>query len=355
VLAQPADEPQHPDAVAWATVRRFYFRHHASGMRSLNAAKSAFAHLVTYLNKVAAAEKLTGAPKVGWFGLARQEAFMRWCRDQRGHSAKTISTYLIYVKAAVRFCARPRMVMDAEGRERKTTVLSRAPHIEAGEAYVCKVTALPKSRPRAWIPTDAELAAIIDGLGDGAEHEATFRYLIMALNTWARPEAIFELSVKDQVDFEVGQVSLNPDGRAQNNKRRPDILLTDNLRGWLKHWNLDYPLVHFGRRFARIDARTLKKAARAAGVDPAPVNLYMIRHYMATRVRKVDGIPVAREERAKWLGHQDGAHSMTEWYESFDPEYLRNAARATDAIIRRLDQLTKRALWSAAQPDMAKK
>lgn len=155
-----------------------------------------------------------------------------------------------------------------------------------------------------------------------------------------------ELSVKRQVDFQNGLVSLNQDGRAQNNKFRPDILLTDNLRGWLLHWNLDFPLVYFGRRAMHVSARTLKKAAKAGSVDTKGVNRYMLRHYMATRVRKVAGIPVSREERSKWLGHKDPKHGMTEWYESFDPDYLLSAARATDAIMRRLDQLTKRALWS---------
>src|SRR5262249_39251809 len=154
---------------------------------------------------------------------------------------------------------------------------------------------------RDWIPSDAELAGIIDGLPEDKEHEAAFRYVIMALNTWARPEAILELSVKRQVSFESGLVHLNPPGRPQvPNKQRPTISLTDNLRGWLLHWNLDFPLVYFDRRVMRVDSRTLKKAAKAAGIDTTFVHRYMLRHYMATRVRKVDGIPVSREERAKW-------------------------------------------------------
>lgn len=347
VMARPPDEPQHPDKVAWVTVRRHYLTEHADAIRSRDVARNAFKHLRIYMAKIAAETGIEGAPCVGWFTLARQEGFMRWCRDTHGHSAKTISTYLAYIKAAVAFAAKPRLVRDAEG-ERETRVLSQAPYIEAGEKTVAKITGLPRSKPREWIPTDAQLAAIIDGIPDDAEHEPLFRYIIMALNTWARPEAIFELSVKDQVDFASGIVALNPRGRPQNNKVRPDVLLTDNLRGWLTHWNLDYPLVYFGRRVMTIHLRTLRKAAVAGGVDPAPVNFYMLRHYMATRVRRVDGIPVTREERAKWLGHKDAGNSMTEWYESFDAEYLRNAALATDAIMRRLDHLTRRALWSPA-------
>ena len=44
-------------------------------------------------------------------------------------------------------------------------------------------------------------------------HEATFRCAIMSLNTWARPDAVLELSVKAQVNFQRGLVNLNPRGR----------------------------------------------------------------------------------------------------------------------------------------------
>jgi integrase len=179
------------------------------------------------------------------------------------------------------------------------------------------------------------------------DHEAAFRYIILALNTWARPEAICQLSVKRQIDFDRALVHLNPPGRLQNKKVRPTIRLTENLREWFQFWNLDYPIVYFGRAVEKVDSRTLKKAAKSAGLDPSLMNRYTLRHYMATRVRRVDGIPVSREERATWMGHVDPYHRTTEaWYESVDPDYLLNPARATDAIMLRLDQLAKRSLFS---------
>ena len=70
-------------------------------------------------------------------------------------------------------------------------------------------------------------------------HEPCFRYIILALNAWARPETIIDLSVSAQVDFESGLIYLNPPGRIQNKKVRPTIRLTDDLCGWLNYWNLD--------------------------------------------------------------------------------------------------------------------
>ena len=54
------------------------------------------------------------------------------------------------------------------------------------------------------------------------------------------------------------------------------------------------------------------------------------------------GIPVPREERAVWLGHKDPEHKQTEWYESFDPDYLEAPMRATDAVIAAINHLCRR-------------
>jgi hypothetical protein len=273
---------------------------------------------------------------------------MVWCRDVHELSNKTISTYLSYYKAGCNFAARPLIVEDARGLKREVRLLDTVPYIEDGEAKIAEHTGLPRSQPRGWVPTDAELAAIIDGFPQGREYEAAFRYMIMALNTWARPEAVLDLSVQKQVDFENGLVHLNPPGRAQNKKRRPPVRLTDNLRGWLLHWNVDRPLMYFGRVVKKVDARTLKRAAQRAidagrlpaNFDLRNVNRYMLRHYMSTRVRRVDTVQVTREDRAKWLGHKDAQHSMTEtFYESFDPDHLEEAKQATDAVLQRLGQL----------------
>lgn len=320
--------------MAVATVRRFYWKHHAHKIRSQDAARRAFFLLYQYLKSCVK----EGAPKVGHFTLARQHDFMLWCRDKHGLKAKSISTYLSYIKAAFRFAATPRLVDDGLGGEkREVRILSQAPHVVDGEGAISKITGLPRSRPRDWIPQDHELAAMIDGI----EHEHVFRYVVMALNTWARPEAILELDVSKQVYFDHGLIDLNPPGRPQNNKRRPLIRLTNNLRAWLLYWNLDRPIVENGYPVQQVDNRTLKKAAKRGGA-PTLFTKYTFRHYMATRVRRVPGIRVDREERADWMGHADPRHHQTQWYESFDPDYLESCMRATDALIEHIDTLCKK-------------
>lgn len=361
VLSEPPDEPQHPDVVTFASVRRFYFQHHVLAknngrdvVRDKNGPRRAFGLLTVYLNKHLKESGIEGAPRVGQFTLALQHGFMRFCRDSHKLSAKTISTYLSYIKAGVRFSATPRLVRDARGREREVKLLKDAPYIVDNEAEVSKITGLQRSKRREWIPTDQQLAATLDQCFSSNPLTADklqplFRYAVMALCTMARPEAITELSVKDQVRFDKDVIELNQEDRLQNKKVRPKIRLVDTLRGWLLHWNLDKPIIRSGKKarpVKQISNRTIKAAARRAGVPEwNKFTKYTFRHYMGTRVRRVDGFPVERELRAAWLGHTDPDHRTTEeWYESEDPEYLLPVAGAIDALMQMLDGLMTQSL-----------
>jgi hypothetical protein len=260
----------------------------------------AFRHLLAYLASAGA------EGKVADLTLARQEGFMKWARDGLKLSNKTISTYLSYVKAGLRFCSRPHLIRDARGREREVQIISGDrrqrgschPGDQAAQVRAARMAA--DRRPtRRHVRRHQGGAAGPRGVLPLHDHGA---------DTWARPKAIIELSVLRQVDFAEGIVSLNPPGRAQNKKRRPRIRLTDNLLGWLLHWNLDKPITYYGRAVGKVDNRTVKKIAAKAGIDPEPVNHYVLRHYMATRIRRVQEFAVTREERAEWLGHADPKH-----------------------------------------------
>lgn len=212
VLGEAPKEPLDGNSVTLAAVRRFYFQYHVKsqdgrpGVRDANAIKRAFALVVVYVARWQRENGIEGAPKVGHFGLALQEGFMKSCRDKHNLSCKSISNYMSYIKAGFRFAATPRLVRDASGREREACLLAVAPFVVDSEERISKVTGLPRSKPRGWIPSDQELAGMLGGV----RNEWTFRYCIMALNTRARPEAICELSVKGQVRFDAGLVDMNP-------------------------------------------------------------------------------------------------------------------------------------------------
>lgn len=341
-LKEAPDKPhKSADDVTIASVKAFYFEHHARHIRSCDAADRAFHLILKFIRS-----QKEGAPKVGDFTLAAQESFMRWAAAT-GLTAKSIASYLLYYRAAVRFGAKPRMIHDGRGAEREARLYELAPYVEASEKAVARVVGGTMSRPRSFVPSEADLAKMLDAIVEPHVR----RYCIMALNLWARPEAITELRVKAQVDFERGLVHLNPPDRRQNNKVRPTVRLTDNLRGWLIYWNVDAPICRTTRDgrdviVRKIDNRSLKRAAERAGLPDADLyTRYVFRHFMATKVRAVAGIPVSREQRAEWMGHADPDHRTTQlWYESMDPDHLLDACRATDAIMLRLHHLCARGL-----------
>jgi integrase len=347
VLSEAPADPLSPDTVYFSAIMRYYMDNHGNFIRSKAAAQRAFDIALIYLKQA------TGKPSpvVADFSLARQESFMRWCRDEHELTAKSISTYLAMIRAGIGYASRPRIVRDSKGVEREARMLSAAPFIQSAEKEVVKVTGLARSTPREFVPSDAQVAAFLDATFDAddekevREREHLFRYAIIALNTWARPEAIFELNVWEQVDLENGLINLNTKGRAQNNKYRPTIRLTDNLRGWLLHWNMERPIVYLGKPVEDILPKTIKKVAVRAGV-PQMIR-YSLRHYMNTRAMRVPSdIRPDREERAVQMGHFDPRFKTTTAYEHFDPDYLVNCMKSTDAIMRALDNLSRKSLFA---------
>ena len=88
--------------------------------------------------------------------------------------------------------------------------------------------------------------------------------------------------------------------------------------------------------------RTWQRHASACGLPE--FTRYTLRHFMATKVRRAKP-PVPAEQRSQWLGHVgDRANRTTRMYEKFDPDYLADCARATDAIIAELQDHTRRTL-----------
>ena len=337
ILAEVPKTPDAPGTVLMASLLANYMDNHGRHVRAFAAARRACELCLGYLKNATG----SNTPTVADFSLPRQYAFMKWLRLEHSVSAKTISTYLSTIKAAAVFAAKPRIVTDARGQEREGQMIVAPIYIEASEAVVCKVTGAPPSKPRDFMPTDAQLGAFIDAI----DQEHVFRYVVIALNTWARPEAITQSDFSRQANFDTGLLNLNPPGRVQNRKFRPTIKITDNLRGWLLHWRLPRPILFHGEPVAEISPKTFKKFAIKAGV-PEMVR-YSLRHFMNTRAMRVPRhIRPDREERAVWMGHPDTNHSQTQHYERFDPDYLKACAAATDAIMIELNQLTSRSLFA---------
>ena len=244
-------------------------------------------------------EKLGSAAVVSSFSLVRQREFMRWSVDKYQHSAGTISRNLSVVNAAFRFGCKPQIVRDGFGNEIEVTLLDSAPPVVTQPKEVARLTALPESTPRDWLPSFEQFGAFIDKID--VRQENLFRFVIMALNTWARPEAIIDLRKAAQIDWPFGVVDLNPLGRRQTKKFRPKIKLTENLGDWLRHWDCDAPMI-WNEKPVTTMKQTFKRHAVACGLPH--FTQYTIRHFMATYVRQAKP-PVSKEQRDNWLGHND--------------------------------------------------
>lgn len=325
------DASRSPDAVLLMAALDFYYENDAKLKPSASPAFRAIQLVTEYIT-----EKVGPTARVSAFSLLRQREFMRWCIDRHDHKAGTIARNLSVVSAAFGFGSKLQMVRDGFGNETEVLLLDSAPRVITQMSEVVKLTELPESTPRDWLPTFGEFGRFIDAID--VRQENLFRYVVLALNTWARPEAIIDFRIKAQTDWTFGVVDLNPPGRRQTKKRRPKIRLSENLAGWLRHWDADAPMIWDGRPVTTMK-KTFKRHAEACGLPS--FTQYTVRHFMATQARMVKP-PVSKEQRDVWLGHTDGRTGG--WYEHRDPEFLEDARRATDSIIKELQRFTKRAL-----------
>ncbi len=260
-------------------------------------------------------------------------------------SAKSIMTYMIAVRAAVNFAALPQLII-VDGEDIEARLLETGVPIFCNQEEIAQHIGGNVSVAREFIPTYKQLAKWIDAI----EEEDDFRFVMIMLNTCARNEAIFDLDISKQVNHEFGTVDLNPVGRRQTKKRRPVIRLTTNLAAWLDHWNDDKPIRQYQdtieKRLNRMGKREneFDKDGKQVwtAINLPEMTCYTLRHFMATNMRRAS-FPVSREQRSKWLGHsvKEGSKT-TDWYEKFDPDYLEEPMRATDEIMVKLQQFTKR-------------
>lgn len=290
-------------------------------------------------------QSFMGSPKVADLTRLNQRRAWSYMASENGLSAKSIMTYMIAVRAAINYAAIPQLV-EVAGEKEEIQLLDSTVPIFCNQEEIAEHIGGEVSKPRQYIPTYEELGRWIDAI----EEEDDFRYVIIALNTCARNEAIFDLRVSEQVNFEAGTIDLNPSGRRQTKKRRPIIRMTTNLAAWFRHWGDDKPIRPYQdtveKRLNKLGKPVLDKEGNvvSVGLGMPEMTCYTLRHFIATNMRSTSR-PVSREQRSKWLGHTVNEGSKTtDWYEKFDPDYLEEPMRATEEIVQRLQKCTRRSL-----------
>lgn len=343
LLGAPLPSSRDPREVFLFDVLKHYQDNYAEpkGYKQMAAVRRASALVYT------AFRSFMGPPKVADLTRLNQRRIWAHMASDGGLSAKSIMTYMISVRAAVNYAAVPQLI-NVAGEEVEVQMLEAPIAIFCNQEEIAEHIGGEVSKPREYIPTYPDLGKWIDAI----EEEDDFRFVMIMLNTCARNEAIFDLDISKQANFEFGTLDLNPVGRRQTKKRRPVIRMTTNLQAWFQHWGDDKPI----RQYQDTVEKRLNKLGKpeigedgdivSVGLGMPEMTCYTLRHFMATNMRRAS-FPVSKEQRSKWLGHSVGEGSKTtDWYEKFDPDYLEEPMRATEEIIAKLQKHTKRKLFA---------
>jgi len=151
-------------------------------------------------------------------------------------------------------------------------------------------------------------------------------FILLALNTGARPAALFDLRWT-QIDFDRGRIDFNPPGRQRTNKGRPIVPMPRRLRWFLLRVHAratsPYVLSYEGRKLKGV-RRAFRNARVRAGLGPEVIP-YTLRHTCGTWMAH-KGVDL--REIGGWLGHTQ--QRTTELYAHHSPDFIRAARKVMD-------------------------
>lgn len=288
-LANRKLENERPESVTVAEILTKYFDEHASKLPSATQAEIACAKLAAF----------SGALPLPEFGVGEQRRFIAMMKDG-GYS---------------------------DGYIRRTMAVGKAALTWAFENELVKLVpnvVLPKDgQPRERTLSLAEMGALFNAVDEAH----VYRFLVLQVATWARPDAILDLD-GERCDHDRKLITLNRPDRAQTKKYRPTLPMVSSVEhvcdvkaGPVVAWR--------GKKLASIKTAWRRLRTRA-GLDDEVIP-YLIRHTMATEARAAGAPPWEIEG---WLGHKRPGTS--ERYAKFAPDYLGATASFVDSYLRKL-------------------
>lgn len=210
----------------------------------------------------------------------------------------------------------------------KRQELDVAPHIFMTETDEERRSREPMGRPI----SPQEMALLFQA----APNRHYFTYMLLAVTTLARPEAILDLQ-RRQYDAEHKRINLNPPGRVQNKKFRPIVPVAPTLRPWLDHETEPgaYIVSSDSKRFGNI-SHAFASMRAAAGLDN-DVSAYSFRHGMSREMRKRR---VGLDEIGLFLGHRpSNSSATTSIYAPMEPEYCTRAIAVIEEVLAEVRRL----------------
>lgn len=278
------------------------------GRPGYKSAKGRLAHVLDY---IAAKKPDATVPQVNdaWI-----EAFRKWLLRKPVKS----------VKGKV---LRPRSLGAVEGCVMQiAAAINTLPNHKANFEVSSLKEVSSSPRYRAGIET---LAAMFRFALERPERHTLRAYLRAAVATWARPDALIDLTDRQWIPS-AGVVDLNPPGRRQTKKYRPAVPVAEQFRPFLDA--LDGQLLPVATLRHAWDPMR-KKLGLPEGREAGPK---LIRRSVATIARKRLG-----EERwaqgEMMLGHKKA--STSDIYALPDPANLGAALAVTESIINEIEAL----------------
>jgi len=273
----------------------------------------------------------------------RKDQAGAWAPGQsRQRAASTVEESVIQLKAALNHAWRARRVRYVPPLAHKTR-----DQVTAIRTYRLSIDALGEL-------LDYSLRGAGNYAGHGARLLPLRRYLIAAICTLARPDAILDMSVnpaREQWLKEHGLFALNPAGRIQTKKVRPIVPVVPLLNTWLDTTQEWFVCIES----TRIDPKTRAEITVQAPVDgirsgwnsargqlgiPAGWGPKLVRHSMATILAN-RGVDLVQLEMA--LGHRV-LSKTTGRYAIFDPNYLATVRQGIEDVIADLTKAAGPAL-----------
>lgn len=261
----------------------------------------------------------------------RDPATGGWTVSTRKRARSTVEESIIQLKAALRFNVKR---------------MEEVPELK----HLPRATVTPERNFRLSLD---QIAEMLDYTAEGdpdlsPAHPARLmplrRYLIGAICTLARPDALYDISVRpdrQQWHRNASVLDLNPAGRIQTRKNRPALPVTSLLANWLEATD-DRLVCHESvaeededRWVVQRPVADVKKAwsvmARRFGV-PVGFGPKLMRHSMATLIAQRG---VSQQEIPLALGHVVLPPS-TRRYVIFSPAYLIQTKQALEDIASEL-------------------
>jgi integrase len=187
--------------------------------------------------------------------------------------------------------------------------------------------------PKGSILTTKQIATLYDEI-----EEPHLKVAVIALTgTLSRIGALLDFEF-EQIDWANRAINLNPKGRKQTKKYRPELPIVPSFEPWLRLVQPGNLITWREKRITSVKTG-ISAAAEKAGL-PDTTNTYSIRHAGG---KFMVGKGVNPEERGVWLGHLNpaGLKRSTAVYSKFSPEFMSASSAAIDAFMQEIASYTK--------------